>query len=206
MKRKYTQDDLGIALLLALFFSILHFMVCVVLSFEKNVNWPDTVYVLCLWSVLPLRLILILNWYMCVERYFAIEYSATQKKGVKGWMPICVSIGIMVITGSVVVKTARALLYYLGFYLYDLDKVYDCIIIKIALLAVWSVLLIYCIKKRCTIGGQCGFAPRKVVLSILLLGVLVYITWRCQIYTLDRDEEAYVDIVLKLLTDPLLDD
>ncbi len=198
MKGKYTKDDLVIALLLALFFSLLHFMVCVVLSFEKNVNWSDTVYVLCLWSVLPLRLILILNWYMCVERYFVMEYSATQRKGVKAWLPIGISIGIMVILGIVVFKMATELVHLVGFYWYDMDKVWDCIIIEIALLAVWSGLFVYCIRKRRTIGGQRGLALGKVVLCILILGVLVFATLSCRMYTEGRYEGIWWEVLLEM--------
>ncbi len=196
--KQYSKKEFVIVLSLALFFTLLYFMIYVVIAFEGNVQWSDTVYILSTWSYYPLTIILIINWYMCVERYFVMEYSATQGKGVKAWLPTCISIGIMVILGIVVFKMATGLVLSVGYYWYNMDKVCDCIIIETALLAVWSGLFVYCIRKRRTIGGQRGLASGRVVMCILILGVLVFATLSCRVYTEGRYEGIWWEVLLEM--------
>lgn len=166
--KKYTKNEFLIVLAIACFFTVLYL-------FAGYIMWidvPDAVRVTseCVGILFPI--ILLMSWYMCVERYVSIAYQLKENKENKGYMlQVIIRIILMFIGGINVYRSILSLLIYplssLNTYMDNYEVGYA---IKISLAVAWIVFLAFNFSIR-KISANTKYG--KLIVAVILLVVIL---------------------------------
>lgn len=138
--KKYTKKEFITVLAIALSFTLLYFMA----SYTLWLDVPDAMQVTseCIGILMPV--ILLMSWYMCIERYVAIEYNLAENEGNKSYLfQVAVRIILLIIGGINVYRSILNVVIYPFNSLKDyLDNYNACYAVKISIAVVWVALIL----------------------------------------------------------------
>lgn len=167
MRKKYTRKDFIVVLLIALGFTLLYFAVCYLLCTGKATK----VRVISECTGLVLPIVLLMSWYMCIERYVSVMYDLRNNyRDKKYLLQVSSRILLLIISGIKVYKSVWEVVVFPLNSLRQYMEEYDtCQVIKIVIALVWISYLGFNIAirkvEKCTKFG-------KIIVSVLILGML----------------------------------
>lgn len=166
--KEYTPKEFLVVLTIAFVFTLLYLMA----SYALCIDVPDAVRVTseCVGILFPI--ILLMSWYMCVERYVSIAYQLKENKENKGYMlQVIIRIILMIIGGINVYRSILSLLIYplssLNAYMDNYEVGYA---IKISLAVAWIVFLAFNFSIR-KISANTKYG--KLIVAVILLVVIL---------------------------------
>ncbi len=169
--KKYTQKDLHIALVFASFFTILYFIVLSNIAFQDAVELPEVVKILSWLGCLALPILLLISWYMCLERFVSLELSR-DSEGSDKWRRLLLAIRIVMMLGLgiLVFQKTMELVVFMGDHFRYMEKLSVCIMIKACIVIGWWGACIYGMKMQ----KQIIFGKRwKRYLVILFVWIFI---------------------------------
>ena len=138
-----TKKEVQIVLVIAFLFTILYLMASYVMWLETS----DAIHAICEWIGILTPIILLISWYMVIERYVSITYNMAENHGNKKYyFQVAVRIIILIICGMKIYNSILAVIVFPTNSLRDyyMDGEYRvCYMIKIVFVVVWMAFLIF---------------------------------------------------------------
>ena len=168
MRKKYTKRDFIIILLIALGFTLLYFAVGYLLCIGKTTK--VRVISECAGVVLPI--VLLMSWYMCIERYVSVMYDLQNHyRDKKYLLQVCSRILLLIISGVMVYKSVWEVVIFPLNSLRQYMEEYDtCQVIKIVIALAWISYLGFNISIR---KVESGTKFGKIIVSVMFFGLIL---------------------------------
>lgn len=167
MRKKYSNKDFIVVFLIALGFTLLYFAVGYLLCIGKTTK--ERVISECAGVVLPI--VLLMSWYMCIERYVSVMYDLRNNyRDKKYLLQVSSRILLLIISGIKVYKSVwKVVVFPLNSLRQYMEEYDTCQVIKIVIALAWISYLGFNIAirkvEKCTKFG-------KIIVSVLILGML----------------------------------
>ncbi len=181
MRKKYSNKDFIVVFLIALGFTLLYFAVGYLLCIGKATK--VRVISECTGVVLPI--VLLMSWYMCIERYVSVMYDLRNNyRDKKYLLQVSSRILLLIISGIKVYKSVWEVVVFPLNSLRQYMEEYDtCQVIKIVIALAWILYLGFNIAirkvEKCTKFG-------KIIVSVIVF---------CLILLLDEVMSNYINEV-----------
>ena len=191
--KKYTKKDLHIALGFASFFTILYFIVLSNIAFQYAVELSEVVKILSWLGCLALPILLLISWYMCLERFVSLELSL-DSEGSGKWRRLFLAIRIVMMLGLgiLVFQRTMELVVFVGDHFRYMEKLFVCIIIKACIVIGWWGACIYGVRiQKQIISGKCW--KRYLVILFVWIFILFGISHCTLPYEEEQVSKAWIE-------------
>ena len=135
MRKKYSNKDFIVVFLIALGFTLLYFAVGYLLCIGKTTK--VRVISECAGVVLPI--VLLMSWYMCIERYVSVMYDLRNNyRDKKYLLQVSSRILLLIISGVMVYKSIwEVVAFPLNSLRQYMDEYDACYVVKIVIALIW---------------------------------------------------------------------
>lgn len=190
-RKEYSLKDFLITRTLAVFFSIIYVVMSIGTRFITIPTHIAVVVGLCC-MVLPV--IIVLSWYMCIERYLNIEFRNLEENVTileKSWY--FVSIIMMILLGMKTYKNILNLVVFVESYRKLLEGLSDCLLLRLGFVLGWMVLWIGSIfLRKIIVSKENGHKKILTVGSVLVVVVIMlHIQANSERYIYNRTEDVW---------------
>lgn len=194
-KRIYTKRDFEICRIIMITFIILDFICVVAERLMRVIEMPELIEVLAFWGALLLPILIVMTCWMCVERYWFVEFHSEERRKSMQCKVLCgFSIILILALGYATFHYTSDIITYITYNWNLRDQLNTCVIMKGAIALGWLVVWVFSIIVRKNITVGTGIKKWLSILgSILLVVVLFYITARVNDYVDEQAECVFWD-------------
>ncbi len=162
---------------LLIFLNLMFLILLCVLRVKVTIKLPIVLYLLLVVSayfIMPI--LLIINWWKCLTYYLKYKFellsgweTSKNKMIVLGYVALvfALSIPLWISINDLIVFVSRYLVY--------IEKLMDCVLIKVLLIGGWSLCFVKSIKILKLYGTENKIFYKRIILYILIIIVLLYI-------------------------------
>lgn len=203
-RREYTKRDFIVSLLLTVLFTLLYFVIYFILPWLENyIEFSEATVITVYFGYLFLPIIILLAWFMCLERYIYLEFRVVDKRYmVESRIKIYVSMAVMMLLGiGFCIYFMIALSFIIEHWAY-IEALYGYATILLAILLGWLCSWIYsirCIKEKRIIGVKDGLSKKQVIAGALGLALLIGISVIVTVYVYEQAFTIRLVEMLKIL-------
>ncbi len=190
-RKEYFIKDFFITRTLAVFFSIIYVVLSIVWIL---ITIPTHIAVVVGLCYMALSVIVVLNWYMCIERYLNIEFRNLEENATildKAWYFVCIL--MMILLGMKTYKNILNLVVFVEANNKLLEGLADCLLLRLGFALGWMILWLGSIFLRKTIvSKEKGYKKVLTVGSVLVVVVIMlHIQANSERYIYDRTEDVW---------------
>ncbi len=186
---KYTKSEFVIVFLISLLFTLLYLTTSYVMWIEAS----DAIHAICEWIGILAPIILLISWYMVIERYVSITYNMTENHGNKKYyLQVAVRIILLIICGLKIYNSILAVIVFPINSLRDyyMDGEYRvCYMIKIGFVVVWMAFMIFNFAIRKITDAS---KMTKIIFAVLLLVMILFGTEVAGEYIGEYHSQAWI--------------
>lgn len=190
----YTRKDFKMSRILAIALTFLYFIVHILYRLIQIVEFTETVKVITFFLDKFFPFLVVLGWYMCLERYFYLEFGEERSPQNKNdRIRTYIGIKVMIILGILVFYYAQGTIFFTAWHWNCITEIYDCVAVRLTIMACWIFCLIYSIKRRTAIAVPGGVKKGRVALGILFLFLLAILSLAGTFYACFRAESVRLE-------------
>ncbi len=198
MKRKeYSDKDFLISRAISISFTVIFVVISIVFGLSSYVNTekiPEELGVTVGLWYLGLPVLIIISWYMSIERYLIIEFRKLGKEATKlEKLWYFVSIIMMILLGMKTYRNILNLVVFVESYRKLLEWLSDCLLLRLGFVLGWMVIWIGSILlRKIIVSKENGHKKILTVGSVLVVVVIMlYIQTNSERYIYDRTEDVW---------------